>query len=125
MCACVCVRVHVCVCVCVNLSYLHLGKTQMNDFMNETLIGMTQGSSRGTRRPPVKGETIFGCLPSRRGKNGLNTLNAQVLQLTGVGGRAARGRAERLVLMSQRRVQIIHGDLKESGGKNAGLARRR
>lgn len=40
---CVCVRVH----VCVNVSYLHLGKTQMNDFMNETLIRMTQAARGG------------------------------------------------------------------------------
>lgn len=39
----------------------------------------------------MKGETIFGCLPSRRGKNWLKASNTQVLQLAGVGGKLPEG----------------------------------
>lgn len=66
-------------------------------------------------------------------------MGTQVLQLAEVvGRRAARGRAERLVLMFQKsekrdvvdghpasQVQIIHGDPWESGGKNPGPVIRR
>lgn len=91
-------------------------------FMNETVIRMTQSSLRRMRGPPEERD-IFGRLPSRRGKNWLRILNIQVVQLAGVGGRAARGeqsgwcscsrkvRRGMCVMTAARRAQIIHGDL--------------